>query len=74
VDFHSLAVHNAGEWSRRDYFRRAIGEPEVVQASRQYCSLTGYVRCVTFSMATRTADGRHVVICVDVDWSAHAHA
>jgi hypothetical protein len=72
VDFHSLAARSAGDWSRRDFFRRAIGEPEVVQATRQYCSLAGYLRCVTFSMATRNANGKPVVICVDVDWSAHA--
>jgi EAL domain-containing protein (putative c-di-GMP-specific phosphodiesterase class I) len=72
VDFYSMAAHNEGDWSRRDFFRRAINEPEVVQATRQYCSLTGYNHCVTFSMATRANSGKLVVICGDVDWSTHA--
>jgi EAL domain-containing protein (putative c-di-GMP-specific phosphodiesterase class I) len=72
VDFYSLAAHNEGDWARRDYFRRAINEPEVIQATRQYCSLTGYPHCVTFSMATRTINGKPVVVCGDVDWSTRA--
>jgi EAL domain-containing protein (putative c-di-GMP-specific phosphodiesterase class I) len=72
ADFYSMAAGNEGDWSRRDFFRRAISEPEVVQATRQYCSLTGYLHCVTFSMATRAGNGKPVVICGDVDWSTHA--
>jgi hypothetical protein len=69
VDFYSLSAHHEGDWSRRDFFRRAIKEPEVVQATRQHCSLTGYARCVTFSMATRSKLGKPAVVCGDVDWS-----
>jgi EAL domain-containing protein (putative c-di-GMP-specific phosphodiesterase class I) len=72
VDFYSMAASNEGDWSRRDFFRRAINEPEVVQATRQYCSLTGYRHCVTFSMATKVNNDKPVVICGDVDWSTHA--
>jgi EAL domain-containing protein (putative c-di-GMP-specific phosphodiesterase class I) len=72
ADFYSMGAGNEGDWSRRDFFRRAINEPEVVQATRQYCSLTGYLHCVTFSMATKTNNGKPVVICGDVDWSTHA--
>jgi hypothetical protein len=71
ADFYSIAAGNEGDWSRRDFFRRAINEPGVVQATRQYCSLTGYLHCVTFSMATRTSNGTPVVVCADVDWSTH---
>jgi len=60
-----------GDWSRRDFFRRAMQEPEVVQVTRRYRSLNGYAHCVTFSIAT-TVDGKPVVICGDVDWSTHA--
>ena len=72
ADFYTLSVHREGDWSRRDFFRRAVKEPEVVQATRQYCSLTGYRHCVTFSMATKDPRGKPVVICGDVDWSMHA--
>ena len=60
-----------GDWSRRDFFRRAMREPEAVQVTRRYRSLTGYVHCVTFSIATRI-NGKPLVICGDVDWSALA--
>jgi EAL domain-containing protein (putative c-di-GMP-specific phosphodiesterase class I) len=70
VDFHELAGRPEGDWSRRDFFRRALHEPQVVQATRQYCSVTGYPHCVTFSIATRL-DGKIVVICCDVDWTSH---
>jgi hypothetical protein len=72
ADFYSLAPDHASDWSRRDFFRRAIKESEVVQATRQHCSLMGYARCVTFSMATRDNRGKLTVICGDVDWSTHA--
>ncbi|HVY07137.1 MAG TPA: EAL domain-containing protein [Burkholderiales bacterium] len=72
ADFYSLSAHHEGEWSRRDFFRRAIKEPEVVQVTRQQSSLTGYRNCVTFSLATRTSLGKPVVVCGDVDWSMHA--
>jgi EAL domain-containing protein (putative c-di-GMP-specific phosphodiesterase class I) len=73
ADFYSASAHHEGDWSRRDFFRRAIKEPEVVQATRQQCSLTGYRKCVTFSMATRIGQGKLVVVCGDVDWSMHAN-
>jgi EAL domain-containing protein (putative c-di-GMP-specific phosphodiesterase class I) len=70
VDFHGMAGGPEGEWFRRDFFRRAAQEPEVAQVTRQYCSLTGYPHCVTFSIATRI-DGKLCVICCDVDWTLH---
>jgi hypothetical protein len=73
VDFYSTAARTRADWSRRDFFRRAIKEPEVIQATRQYCSLTGYLHCMTFSTATSGSNGK-VVICGDVDWSARAQA
>lgn len=73
VDFHEQAVPAASEWCRRDFFRRALNEPDVVQATRQYCSLTGHTTCVTFSIAI-TANGKPFVLCADVDWSRIANA
>jgi len=72
ADFYSASAHHEGDWSRRDFFRRAIKEPEVVQATRQQGSLTGYRNCVTFSIATRIGNAKQVVVCGDVDWSTHA--
>jgi EAL domain-containing protein (putative c-di-GMP-specific phosphodiesterase class I) len=71
VDFNALVLNADADWSRRDYYRRARNEPEVVQVTRQYRSLDGHVRCVTFSIAT-PIKGKPVVICGDVDWTSHA--
>lgn len=70
-DFRSLAGRSAGTYSRRDFFRRAVKEPGVVQVTRQYCSLTGYTHCVTFSIVVPVAR-KPMVICGDVDWTSHA--
>lgn len=67
-NFHSLATPSEPDWSRRDFFRRARREPDVVQVTRKYCSLAGYVDCVTFSIAF-SLQGKPVVWCGDVDWS-----
>lgn len=73
TDFNMLTGSSSGNWSRRDFFRRAAMEPGVVQVTRQYCSLAGYPCCVTFSIAVRAA-GKPMVICGDVDWTLHATA
>jgi EAL domain-containing protein (putative c-di-GMP-specific phosphodiesterase class I) len=70
INFSELIESVDGNWSRRDFFRRAMQGPEVVQVTRRYRSLAGYVRCVTFSIAV-TVNGKPVVICGDVDWSTH---
>jgi EAL domain-containing protein (putative c-di-GMP-specific phosphodiesterase class I) len=73
VDFNALVAPGDADWSRRDFFGRARREPEVAQVTRQYCSLGGYPRCVTFSLAT-TVHGKPVIVCGDVDWTEHASA
>ena len=71
MDFAGLIERVGGDWSRRDFFRRATPEPEVVQVTRRYRSLAGYAHCVTFSIAA-SVNAKPVVICGDVDWSTHA--
>jgi len=71
VDFNALTAPADADWSRRDFFCRARNEPEIAQVTRQYCSLGGHNRCVTFSVAT-TVQHSPVVVCGDVDWTAHA--
>jgi EAL domain-containing protein (putative c-di-GMP-specific phosphodiesterase class I) len=70
-DFQSLSGNSQGTWSRRDFFRRAVKEPGIVQVTRQYCTLTGYAQCVTFSIVAGVA-GKPMVVCGDVDWTSHA--
>ena len=71
VDFSALAAPADADWSRRQYFRRALNGPEIAQITRQYCSLDGHTHCVTLSVAT-TMQGETIVVCGDVDWTAHA--
>ena len=71
MNFSDLIERVHGDWSRRDFFRRAIQQPEVVQVTRRYRSLAGHAHCVTFSIAAKI-DAKPVVICGDVDWSTHA--
>ncbi|MEO8009335.1 MAG: EAL domain-containing protein [Betaproteobacteria bacterium] len=66
-----LQSHDSN-WSRKDYYRRALKEPGVVQITRPYRSFTGYGFCVTVSLTARV-NGLMRVVCGDVDWSAHAH-
>lgn len=73
VDFNALTSTPHANWSRRDFFRRAVKEPGVVQVTRQYCSLNGYPHCVTFSIAVSAA-GKPMIVCADVDWTSHAMA
>jgi EAL domain-containing protein (putative c-di-GMP-specific phosphodiesterase class I) len=70
VDFNSLAAPSEPDWSRREFFRRALNEPEIVQVTRRYPSLGGHTHCVTFSVGT-SVQGKPVVVCGDVDWSSH---
>jgi len=70
MDFSSLAAPADADWSRREYFRRALNGPEIAQVTRQYCSLGGHTHCVTFSVAT-TLQGESIVVCGDVDWTSH---
>lgn len=71
VDFSGLIEAADGNWSRRDFFRRAMQQPDAVQVTRRYRSMNGYPHCVTFSIEARV-NNKAVVICGDVDWSTHA--
>jgi EAL domain-containing protein (putative c-di-GMP-specific phosphodiesterase class I) len=73
MDFSAVAAPADADWSRREYFRRALNGPEIAQVTRQYCSLGGHTHCVTFSVAT-TVEGKPVVVCGDVDWPSRSRA
>lgn len=71
VDFQAFCRNGLANWSRRDFFRRAVKDAGIAQVTRQYCSLLGYPHCVTFSIVVPVA-GKPAVICGDVDWTAQA--
>ncbi|MGH8676766.1 MAG: EAL domain-containing protein [Burkholderiales bacterium] len=72
MDFVMPLESQDSDWSRKDYYRRAVKEPGVVQVTRPYRSFTGYGFCVTVSLTAKT-DGKLQVICGDIDWSTHSH-
>jgi EAL domain-containing protein (putative c-di-GMP-specific phosphodiesterase class I) len=65
--FAPLANPAGANWSRRPYFRRAIEQPNQVQLTRPYLSITDTRMCVTLSMAVQIDKSTHV-LCCDLDW------
>ncbi|HUX91283.1 MAG TPA: EAL domain-containing protein [Gallionellaceae bacterium] len=66
--FNPLADARDAIWSRRPYFRRAIGNPGEVQISRPYLSIAGANMCVTLSLMINTGPSIQV-LCCDLDWN-----
>lgn len=66
--FTPLADGSGAVWSRRHYFRRALGRPGEMQTTRPYLSVAGANMCITLSIAL-PIDGCLVVFCCDLDWS-----
>ncbi len=64
--FAPLDISADARWSRRPYFRRAMGRIGELQVTRPYLSLHGARMCVTLSLAFRQ-DARLRVLCADVD-------
>ena len=64
--FRPLQETSGCDWSGRHYFRRALGEPGVVQVTRPYLSITGAHMTTTLSMAIRR-DGKLFVMCCDLN-------
>jgi hypothetical protein len=71
--FAPLMDVNGATWETREYFRRAIAQPDRVQVTRPYLSLTGPQNCITLSVAVRTVGGTKV-LCADVSADALAAA
>jgi len=55
-------------WIRRNYFQKALREPEVLQVSSPYLSITGGNLCVTLSIAIAHLEGA-VILCGDIQWT-----
>lgn len=69
--FAPLHDTRGARWSRRPYFRRAIGAVGKVQVTRPYRTLHGTHLCVTVSTAFRaptSAGGELQVVCGDLTW------
>jgi len=66
--FEPLSDATNAIWIRRHYFQKAMQEPDVVQISNPYLSITGGSMCVTLSIALTHIDGA-LVLCGDIKWS-----
>ncbi|MCL4315592.1 MAG: EAL domain-containing protein [Gammaproteobacteria bacterium] len=64
--FAPLANPAGANWSRRPYFRRAIEQPNQVQLTRPYLSITDARMCVTLSIAVQI-DKSTQILCCDLD-------
>ncbi|MBF0417330.1 MAG: EAL domain-containing protein [Magnetococcales bacterium] len=77
-----LTDARGADWSRRDYFRRAMRYFGQVQVTGPYFSLPDAQDCVTLSMAVRHKNGQVRVYCCDLAWERavrpqlliHSHA
>lgn len=62
-----LTKATGANWMHRHYFRRAVSNPETVQVSRPYLSLTDPRMCLTLSRVVRSTAGL-VVLCCDLNY------
>lgn len=68
IDRRFQPLMNAGDanWGRRPYFQRAMANPEQIQISRPYLSVTDAKMCCTMSICVKDAAGADRVYCVDI--------
>ncbi|MBF0153803.1 MAG: EAL domain-containing protein [Magnetococcales bacterium] len=71
--YHAMAGVHGADWSRRQYFRRAMARPGEVQVTDSYLSLPDARMCVTLSLALRRKDGTIRVVCADLAWDGPAN-
>lgn len=70
VRYEPLADSRGANWYRRHYFRRAIKNPNQVQITRPYLSISDGRTCVTLSFAIpkENSTDKNQVVCVDINW------
>ncbi len=67
IRFAPLSDTRGARWSRRPYFRRAIGNFSKVQVTRPYLSISSATLCVTLSCSFKV-DGEIQVVAGDMRW------
>lgn len=63
--FRPLENTTNADWFRQHYLRQALSQPEQLQVTRPYLSVTGAYMCVTLSQAFRHG-GELKVLCCDI--------
>ncbi|UZE95270.1 EAL domain-containing protein [Alkalimarinus alittae] len=63
--FKPLANTKSADWFRQHYLRRALSDPNELQITRPYLSVTGAYMCVTLSLLFKSGND-DIVICCDI--------
>lgn len=66
--FAPLRDTTGARWSRRPYFRRALGDTGVVQVTRPYRTMQSLSMCITLSVGFER-EGQRLIICGDMEWT-----
>lgn len=69
--FAHIAGGDGADWSRRTYYRRAVGRPGAIQVIGPYFSQPDASMCVTLSIAIEI-EGEIWVFCTDIEWNGPA--
>ncbi len=65
--FAPLSRSAGANWYRRQYYRRAIQNPDKVQVSKPYLSLRDAQYCITLSITMEISNDIYV-LCADINW------
>ncbi len=65
LKFKPLENTQSADWFRQHYLKRALSNPNELQITRPYLSITGAYMCVTLSLLFQ-ADDQELVICCDI--------
>lgn len=63
--FKPLENTESADWFRQHYLRRALSDPNELQITRPYLSVTGAYMCVTLSLLFKAGD-QDIIICCDI--------
>ena len=61
--FRPLEITSSADWYRQQYLRRALAQPEKLQATAPYLCVTGAYMCVTLSLGFYLNDELRVLCC-----------
>ncbi len=61
--FKPLEDAKNADWCRRHYFKMAVSNPDQLQISQPYFSITGAHMCITLSFMFSTSSGNHIFCC-----------
>ncbi|MBF0139160.1 MAG: EAL domain-containing protein [Magnetococcales bacterium] len=70
--FAHIAGGEGADWSRRTYYRRAVGRPGAIQVVGPYFSQPDAAMCITLSIALEIRGGGTWIFCADVEWNGPA--